>query len=54
MTNKKNLQKVKLTLSVELDIRANTKEEINSFVNNYVSCLGDKDIKIEKVEVNKK
>lgn len=51
-------QKVKVTMSIDLDILVSKnatveekKLECEMFANNYVACFGDKDIKIEGVEL---
>lgn len=50
-------RKIRIDMSVEMDVlieNARPKNEMSEYLNtvakNYISCLGDKDIKIEKVE----
>lgn len=51
-------QKVRVTMSIDLDILVSKnstieekKVECEMFAKNYVACFGDKDIKIEGVEL---
>lgn len=51
-------QKVKVTMSIDLDILVSKNATIDGkqaecemFANNYVACFGDKDIKIEGIEI---
>lgn len=52
------VKKIKLTMSVELQVKLNNNldkvrqdEAICMFARNYLACLGDKDIKLDNVEV---
>lgn len=50
-------RKIRIEMSVEMDVlmdherqKNEMSEYLNTIAKNYASCLGDKDIKIEKVE----
>lgn len=47
-------RKVKLSMSVELDVLMNNEQDEETQLNNigkvYKSCFGDKDIKIDSIE----
>lgn len=51
-------KKIKLHMSVELNVKVDDRldqerqlDTIMMFARNYMSCLGDKDIKLDDVEV---